>query len=189
MFKKSIYALLIILMNILILGSISGCGFYLRGTKKIHIIHVKEIILLPYSPYDRFYQTTRENLKRSGIDVLSPNSTSQNCPTLTVTKSAITKNSLVYSLQGQTRRERLQLSLHYNLTLPSLKKSQQFNQSMTANRDHQLNPNQDLADQYERILLEKEMQQELIEQLIQHLSFIPLTESYQCVSTSNNSTP
>ena len=37
-------------MNILILGSISGCGFYLRGTKKIHVIHVKEIVLLPYSP-------------------------------------------------------------------------------------------------------------------------------------------
>lgn len=171
-----------------LLGLISGCGFHLRGTHHANALKVKEMILLPYLPFEQFYQRTRENLKRAGVDVLLPqDSLNQACPTLTVTKSDMSQHTLVYSLQGQTRRERLQMGLKYTLGLPS--SHQDFNQKILCNRDRQLNPNQDLADQYERALLETEMQQELIEQLIQHLSFLPLTESYQCVSSSTNSQP
>ncbi len=173
---------------VLLISLVGGCGFHLRGTHNPKTIHVKELVLLPYTPYDRFYQITRENLKRAGVDVLLPqDGASQACPTLNLTKSDITQHTLVYSLQGQTRRERLQLGLKYNLILPS--SGQEFNQKIISNRDRQLNPNQDLADQYERSLLETEMQQELIQQLIQQLSFLPLTESYQCVSISTNFKP
>ena len=174
------------LITCLLLLTLNGCGFHLRGTQKPSTIQIKEMILLPYDPYNRFYQLLRENLKRSGVDVILPQP-NLTCPTLSVSKSDTTQYSLVYSLQGQTRRERLQSTLSYDLNLPS--KNQRFNQKMTSNRDRQLNQNQDLADQYEKILLEKEMHQELIEQLMQQLSFLPLTESSQCVSTSTNFTP
>lgn len=173
---------------LLLLCLVSGCGFHLRGTHHPKTLHVKEMILLPYTPYTRFYQVARENLKRAGVDVLLPEDNfHQVCPTLTLTKSDMSQHTLVYSLQGQTRRERLQLGLKYHLNLPST--HQEFSQKIISNRDRQLNPNQDLADQYEKSLLDTEMQQELIEQLIQHLSFLPLTESYRCVSISTNSKP
>jgi outer membrane lipopolysaccharide assembly protein LptE/RlpB len=175
------------LVCMILLGCfVSGCGFHLRGTHQPKTLRIKEVVLLPYDPYTIFYQTMREKFKRSGVDVLLPQ-TNLACPTINVIKSELTKHTLVYSIQGQTRRERLQLTLSYDLTLPNT--NQHFTQKMTANRDLQLNPNQDLADQYEKTLLEKEMQQELIDQLIQQLAFLPLTESYQCVSISTNSKP
>lgn len=178
----------LVFIGILLATLISGCGFHLRGTHNPNKIQVKELVLLPYEPYSNFYQLARENLKRAGVDIQVPqDSTSIDCPTLRLTKSDMNQHILVYSLQGQTRRERLQLNLKYDLNLPSANK--QFNQQMTSNRDRQLNPNQDLADQYEKNLLEKEMQQELIEQLIQQLSFLPLKEPYRCASTSINSQP
>ncbi len=177
-----------ILLSTFISTLMAGCGFHLRGTHNPKKIQVKELVLLPYEPYSSFYQLARENLKRAGIDVQIPQSnTNIDCPTLKLTKSEMNQHILVYSLQGQTRRERLQLNLKYDLNLPGVGK--QFNQHMMSNRDRQLNPNQDLADQYEKNLLEKEMQQELIEQLIQQLSFLPLTEPYRCASISTSSHP
>jgi outer membrane lipopolysaccharide assembly protein LptE/RlpB len=169
---------------------ISACGFHLRGTQHSSLPKIKEVVLQPYEPYNEFYQTLRENLKRAGVDVLLPQ-TNLACPTLNVAKSELSNFTLAYSLQGQTRRERLLLSLSYTLNLPATsgRINQNFNQKMISDRDRQLNPNQDLADQYERALLEKEMQLELVMQLIQQLSFLPLTESYQCVSISTNSKP
>lgn len=162
----------------------SGCGFHLRGTQHSSLPKIKELALRPYEPYSEFYQTLRENLKRVGVDVILPQANLA-CPTLTLTKSDLTQHSLVYSLQGQTRRERLQLALSYKFDLPNA--SQPFEGKMISNRDRQLNPNQDLADQFEKTLLEKEMQLELVVQLIEQLRFLPLTESYSCVSTSSNS--
>lgn len=178
----------LVFIGILLLTLISGCGFHLRGTHNPKKIQVKELILLPYEPYSSFYQLARENLKRAGVDVQVPQDNSSiDCPTLRLTKSDMNQHILVYSIQGQTRRERLQINLKYDLNLPGT--SKQFNQQMMSNRDRQLNPNQDLADQYEKNLLEKEMQQELIEQLIQQLSFLPLTEPHRCASISINSQP
>ncbi len=175
-----------LIISLVLALSLTGCGFHLRGTQKSNPIRIRTLVLQPYDPYNFFYQTLRENLKRSGVDVILAQA-HLSCPTLTVKKSEVTQHTLVYSLQGQTRRERLQLNLSYDLTLP--KTHQHFNQKMTSNRDRQLNPNQDLADQYEKTLLEKEMQQELVAELIQQLSFIPLTESPLCFSISTNSKP
>jgi outer membrane lipopolysaccharide assembly protein LptE/RlpB len=167
---------------------ISACGFHLRSTQHSSLPKIKEVVLQPYDPYNEFYQTLRENLKRAGVDVLLPQANLA-CPTLTVTKGELSQFSLAYSLQGQTRRERLLLSLSYTLSLPATagRMNQNFNQKMLSDRDRQVNPNQDLADQYEKTLLEKEMQLELVMQLIQQLGFLPLTESHQCVSISTNS--
>lgn len=158
--------------------SLSGCGFTPRGLPVLpqYEASIEALELKPYSPYDPLYQTLVQTLNNANITVLTPSENDEGLlPVLKYSKMNLEQYTLVYGPKGQIRRERLTATLHYELLLANREMEspkELTSRSLITIRDRQLNQNQDLADEYEKKLLEKEMRQELVSQLVRQLSFI-----------------
>ena len=160
--SKPIYRLLAGVLCVILL---SGCGFHLRGSQN-RDLHLKQLQLSPDRPFDKTYQTIRQQLLAQGLVI----STEANAPILVVEPKLFQVHVLAYGRDGQVRRERLTYQLKFKvqksdgtLIIPETE--------VTSERDRLLNPSQDLGDAYEKQLLEQEMLNDAISQMAHFLVF------------------
>jgi outer membrane lipopolysaccharide assembly protein LptE/RlpB len=143
---------------------LSGCGFHLRQTQ-LHLERKYPTIILPATGSHTLHQALHRSLLAHDIQVLE--GSAMNYPTLTVVSQEITTQPLVYGTDAELRRERLKMTVVFSF---SSDKSQNF--ILSAIRDRQLNSKQHLGDNAEKILIENEMQNDILNQLLRYLANI-----------------
>lgn len=147
---------------------LSGCGFHLRN----HYHRLDDqypVMVLPATGTDSFHRALRNALQMTSIRVLdASDSDDKNLPTLTIVSEDLHAQPLVYGSDSELRRERLQLQVVFTFIdgiSPEAKQIEFFTK-----RERQLNSNQHLGDNAEKILIEQEMQTDIIAQLLLFLS-------------------
>lgn len=148
---------------IIIIIILSGCGFHLRHSYA-DLSTKYPTIILPPSGSNSLHQGLYRALVSSSILVLEEAPEGHIFPRLIIDGQNITAQPLVYGPDGELRRERLKMSVTFSFISTH---TQQF--ELTTERDRQLNPNQHLGDNAEKVVIEQEMQTDLISQLLHFL--------------------
>lgn len=146
--------------SLLLICFLTGCGFYLRKPPPIAF----DKVALHSSGCLKFEYQLSTFLESNQITVLNTQATQ--APILTMSCPVLTTQPLVYDAEGQLRRERLYYTLTGNLTRSE--KTDAF--ELKTLRERQLNTQQTLADETEKTILIKEMQEELFYRLLNKLS-------------------
>ncbi|MBS0289231.1 MAG: hypothetical protein JSS07_04230 [Proteobacteria bacterium] len=158
MIKKYVFFFFIVLL--------SGCGFHLRNTADLSMKY--PTIILPPSGSNSLHQGLHRALVASDVFVVEQAPAGLISPLLRVTGQNISALPLVYGPDGELRRERLKMSVAFSF---ESSKTQQF--ELYTERDRQLNPNQHLGDNAEKVVIEREMQADIISQLLHFLATRP----------------
>ncbi len=163
--EKTVLSKLKTIILLLCFVAIGGCGFHLRH-------HTAEIgnkyptIILAPSGSNTLNQGIYRALISSSVHVVENSALYTDAPQLWITSQGITSQPLVYGSDSELRRERLKMSVKFSFGTPN--SLQQF--ELTTERDRQLNPNQHLGDNAEKIVIEREMQADIISQLMRYLA-------------------
>ena len=156
MIKKSfIFFSLMVLMV-----TLSACGFHLRQSH-IHLGAKYPTVILPYSSTHTFHQSLHRALVAASIHVLEEPPPDTSYPKLIVRSQHLAQQPLVYGPDSELRRERLRMTVAFSFD------ADQF--EIFTERDRQLNSNQTLGDNAEKVLIEQEMQADIIDQLLRYL--------------------
>ncbi|MBS0287084.1 MAG: hypothetical protein JSR17_07300 [Proteobacteria bacterium] len=140
-----------------------GCGFHLRHSQAELSKKYPTIVLVP-SGSNTLHQGLSRALIASSVQV-SENTENISSPRLAVVSQNLTTQPLVYGPDSELRRERLKMSVVFSF---GDKEIQQF--ELETERDRQLNPNQHLGDNAEKVVIEREMQADIISQLLRYLA-------------------
>lgn len=140
-----------------------GCGFHLRHAQSDLSKKYPTIILTP-SGSNTLHQGLYRALIASSITVVESPDVAIG-PRLQVISQDLTTQPLVYGPDSELRRERLKMSVSFTF---GLENPRQF--ELTTERDRQLNPNQHLGDNAEKVVIEREMQADIISQLLRFLA-------------------
>ncbi|MFI4937269.1 MAG: LPS assembly lipoprotein LptE [Candidatus Berkiellales bacterium] len=161
---RKIFSFVII---IFLLNTLSACGFHLHKSQ-LDLSNKYPTIILPYSGTHTLHQALRRALISSSINVLdeapSSNNDPNNVPVLTVISQDLGQQPLVYGADSELRRERLKMVVGFSF---GAAKKNQF--ILSTERDRQLNANQTLGDNDEKIVIEREMQADIINQLLRYI--------------------
>lgn len=150
---------LILMLSLLV----SGCGFHLRHSQADLSKKYPVIILAPAGS-NTLHQGLSRALIASSVQV-SENVENNTAPRLVVISQNLTTQPLVYGPDSELRRERLKMSVIFSFS------DQQI--ELETERDRQLNPNQHLGDNAEKVVIEREMQADIISQLLRFLAMRP----------------
>ena len=142
---------------------ITGCGFQLRG-QTTHALAIHQLQLSPAQPESATYQSILQYLKNQGLSV----NADEQAPTLSILSQGIKDHVLAYGPQGQVRRERLTYHFTFEVT-DTMGEVIVPRTTLKTDRDRVLNPDQSLADDHERQLLEREMRYDILGQMMQLL--------------------
>lgn len=149
-------------LTIILCVLLSSCGFTFKRAQPLpfHSIQLRD------NGCPAFSQQFTKQLYLHHVNVLSAEEPTHDAiPILSIECPTLKEQPLVYDNDGQLRRQRYtyQVSARWeNQTWPMLHTQQV--------REHQLNSNQTLGDDSEKALILKEMQRNLIRQLINQLS-------------------
>lgn len=143
---------------------LSGCGFHLRKNTW-HLDTLYPTMVCPLTGTHSLHQALFNALLTEGVDVLDAPLPNTPLPQITILSQSLTTQPLVYGADGELRRERLRMCVVFGIDTD-------VNTSITlaTYRDRQLNSRQHLGDNSEKILLEREMQRDIIQQLFRYLS-------------------
>lgn len=147
--------------------SLSACGFHLRKNT-IHLGAKYPTIVFPFSGSHTLYQALQRALASSSIhtvDAMPLSDGTTVVPILRIAAEEITQQPLVYGPDSELRRERLRMTVSFSFENPPDVK----NFTLTVERDHQLNSNQYLGDNAEKMIIEREMQTDIINQLLRYM--------------------
>lgn len=153
--------LVLFTLSILLILGLSGCGFHLRKNA-ISLNTQYPVIVLPFKGSHTFHQALRRTLIAHSIQVLSDSSLP--APELKVISQSLTIQPIVYGPDNELRRERLFMTVTFSFGCASPKEF-----TLSTVRDHQLYSSQHLGDNAEKSLMEKEMQADIIEQLLRYI--------------------
>lgn len=152
---------------VLIALTLYGCGFHLRHSQADLSKRYPTIILTP-SGSNTLHQGLYRALVASSVHVVE-NSELVIAPRLSVVSQELTSQPLVYGADSELRRERLKMSVIFSFGGAN---AQPF--ELATERDRQLNPNQHLGDNAEKIVIEREMQADIISQLLRFIATKPI---------------
>lgn len=145
---------------------LSACGFHLRSYQE-SLRHVIPVILLKPSGTPLFYQRLRYSLLARSIEVIEgTSSTEKHAPQLAILSEELLTFPLVYGPEGDLRRERLKFKVEFSYC--DQEETKTF--TLSTERDRQLIPRQRLGDDAEKVIIEKEMQMDIIQQLLRYLA-------------------
>jgi outer membrane lipopolysaccharide assembly protein LptE/RlpB len=140
-----------------------GCGFHLRHSQA-HIGMKYPTIVFTPSGSNSMYQGVYHALLASDVNVIE-SQTDNVAPTLFIIAQNITQQPLVYGPDAELRRERLRMSVVFSF---GNKTPDRF--ELATERDRQLNSKQHLGDNAEKVVIEREMQADIISQLLRYLA-------------------
>ncbi len=158
-----------IALTILVIFSLTlwGCGFHLRHTQAQLGMKYPQIFL-PLTGSNTMHQGLYRALLASSIHVTEVAPENKTVPTLKVLSQNITNLPLVYGPDSELRRERLKMSVLFSFENNGSERVELYTE-----RDRQINPNQHLGDNAEKIVIEREMQADIISQLVRFLASHP----------------
>lgn len=140
----------------------TGCGFHLR--RPVCDIQAQyPAVICPLSGTHTFHQALYNAFLNQGITVIEC-PTDECLPKIQVISQSLDTQPLVYGTDGELRRERLRMTVVFSIHTDCTRHI-----SLATYRDRQLNSRQHLGDNAEKILLEREMQQDIIQQLFRSL--------------------
>ena len=145
---------------------VAGCGFHLR----LHQAQLRTqypVIILPSSGSLTLHQALLRALDASAVRVLDKPSPKIDYPQLVVAAQTLTVQPLVYGPDSELRRERLKLNVTFNF---GTSKGPITSFELSTERDRQLNSNQHLGDNAEKVLIEQEMQADIIGQCLRFIA-------------------
>src|SRR5579871_6692981 len=145
-----------LLCFILILLTLSACGFHLRQSQS-HLGIKYPIVILPPSGSNTLHQALYRALVAATIHVVEQATPDDTSPKLLITAQQISQLPLVYGPDGELRRERLKMAISFSFGSQTMKAFE-----LSAERERQLNSKQHLGDNDEKILIEQEMQADII---------------------------
>lgn len=148
---------------IIALSTLSACGFHLRKNP-INLAQKYPVIVLPFTGSHTLHQALFRALSTASIQVVEELATEACAPQLQVVTQHLGKRPLVYGEDSELRRERLTMSITFAFGQTTLKEF-----VLSTERDHQLNSNQHLGDNAEKIIIEREMQADIIAQLLRYM--------------------
>ena len=151
--------LLLILLNVL-----SGCGFHLRRLA-CDITAIYPAVVCPLSGTHTLHQALYNALLTQGVTVLDCQPPDDCLPQIQVFAQTLDSQPLVYGADGELRRERLRMAVTFTVETDCVRHI-----ALATYRDRQLNNRQHLGDNAEKILLEREMQQDIIQQLFRTMA-------------------
>ncbi len=134
---------------------LSGCGFALRGHKLY--CSVDQVALSQATTADRFGLQIQERFEAHGIDVRSGDWH------LSLGALSIETQPLAYAPNGELARQSIRMDLPFVLTHQG---ERVLDTSASTMRQHAINPNTQLATQYEYEIITHEMKEDLISQLL-----------------------
>jgi outer membrane lipopolysaccharide assembly protein LptE/RlpB len=157
---KSLKIIVVLLLTL----ALTACGFHLR---KSHWELEKKYpkIVLPETGSHTFYQSLYRDLRSAGIDVLDTPSKTTKYPVLSVVSEKMDIQPLVYGTDGELRRERMTMTVVF-----AFDTTRHIEFDLSTERERQLNNHQHLGDNAEKIILEREMQNDIIQQLFRYLA-------------------
>lgn len=144
-----------------------GCGFHLRGTHALDQTQLPFDILTiePYAPEDRLQQDLALRLESYAVKIVK-----ESTPwTLQWEPLLLETSPIAFGQNGELVREKLRLTLRYRLKHTNQVVAQKM---LWTERQHHLNVGSQLATQEERSAILKEMQTDLIAQIVLQLSKI-----------------
>jgi outer membrane lipopolysaccharide assembly protein LptE/RlpB len=144
--------------------TLAGCGFHLRHSQS-HIGMKYPVIIFTPSGSNSMYQGVYQALLSSNVNVLESAPKESDAPTLSIVTQNITQFPLVYGPDAELRRERLRMSVVFSF---GSKIPDRF--ELATERDRQLNSKQHLGDNAEKVVIEREMQADIISQLLRYLA-------------------
>lgn len=148
----------------IILLSLIGCGFHLRGQMALPPA-VKNISVIS-DVDDPFIQQIKQRLEQYSINVTDDEKLSASVLTI----NNLTHRSSVSSVSSSTNTRQYYLSYQLFFSLTVNKKILLNNQSVTSSRTLTVDANRILGSDDEEITLKQEMQQDLLRKLMQRLS-------------------
>lgn len=152
-----------LLSVVLIAMTLGGCGFHLRHTQA-NLSKKYPTILLTATGSNTLNQGLYRALIASSIHVVE-SSDLVLAPRLAVLSQQLTTQPLVYGPDSELRRERLRMAVTFSFGIDNAQIIE-----LAAERDRQLNPNQHLGDNAEKVVIEREMQADIISQLMRFLA-------------------
>lgn len=147
-----------------VICTLAGCGFHLRHSQSHIGMKYPTIIFIP-SGSNSIYQGVYQALISSNVNVLESAPKDSDAPTLFIAAQNITQLPLVYGPDAELRRERLKMSVVFSF---GNKIPDRF--ELATERDRQLNSKQHLGDNAEKVVIEREMQADIISQLLRYLA-------------------
>lgn len=161
---------------IILILNLSGCGFHLRGTQN-YVLPFDTVMIAPDDPFDPVYKQLRHSLQAKKIKVISKNIESMananyctNIPKIIILNHTLTERPFAYGPDGEIRRETLTLEMEYQYEYYIHNHKKIKIHTITARRFRQLNLNQNLADMAEKVIIEKEMILDVVQQLLVQLT-------------------
>lgn len=155
--------LLLFTLTLLIIAALNGCGFHLRRDA-LQLEEKYPSVILPFTGSHSLHQALYRALETASIDVTETMDENLHAPRLLVISQNLGQRPLVYGEDSELRRERLTMSITFSF---GFRCPQEF--TLFTERDHQLNSNQHLGDNAEKIIIEREMQADIIRQLLRYL--------------------
>ena len=154
------------LFCVLTLCCLSACGFTLRGHASMPA-QLKKVYLETSSPYSSLSRTLKHQLKLADIDLVSD----QNKATVTLEITDLGTTTTLSSVSANTQVRQYMLVYAITYQLFDLKhKSLVKPQHISTRRYHTVNADQVLGSTQEQEVLLREMQQDVIYQLLKRLS-------------------
>ncbi|HET9843892.1 MAG TPA: LPS assembly lipoprotein LptE [Gammaproteobacteria bacterium] len=154
-------------ITILAISLLFGCGFHLRGT---HILDQTQlpfriVTIEPYAPEDRLQQDLALRLESYAVEIAK-----EPTPWILQWEPLLLETSpIAFGPNGELVREKLRLTLRYRLKHDN---SVVAEKTLWTERQHHLNVGSQLATQEERNAILKEMQTDLLAQMVLQLSKI-----------------
>lgn len=143
--------------------TLSACSFHLRRNP-VYLADQYPIIVLPFTGSHTLHQALFRALTSASIHVVDTCPPDGNAPRLIVVDQNLTQRPLVYGEDSELRRERLIMTITFSFGETNPKEF-----TLSTQRDHQLNSNQHLGDNAEKIIIEREMQLDIIDQLLRYI--------------------
>ena len=149
----------------------SGCGFTLRQLPPLPT-SLNPLYLSEEKGMNRFTRILKRQLKQRDIHLVDK--PDERLATLTILAHRFTTQTLTYAPDGSAARNRLTLTVRYQITFPTPqdKPIEIITKSVQSSRDFSVATNQLLSDQTERAILEETLRQSAVQHLLRQLAYL-----------------
>lgn len=160
--------ILIFFCSLMVVSSLAGCGFHLRGAFTIPSA-IQILKIEPDQPGDPFQRILTQTLKQNGITVVDCGPARETVPAIYISKVIFVEKPVAYGSDVQINRATLQLNVSYKVIGPQ---GQVLicERSIDMERDLTIDPNSILGTESERNMVKNELYSDVAILLIRQLS-------------------
>ncbi|WP_315972398.1 LPS-assembly lipoprotein LptE [Vibrio gallicus] len=168
-----------LLLTLVIVSLLSGCGFHFRGDYLVPD-EVGKMSITSFDDYDQLTREVKRELRLNGIDVVTPSASISN---LNLLSESISERTLSLYQNSRAAEKELTMIVRYRVVVPN-----QGMKSFTTqvNRSFLDNPLTALAKSVEREMIEDEMRKQASRQIIRQLARlrVDILDQQETIDTS-----